>query len=66
MIEIKERKSDVMPSKSLEFFKSLTLFNNLPDQDVAHFANAAQIKNYKKGKLLYMEGAKADFFYVVT
>jgi CRP/FNR family transcriptional regulator, dissimilatory nitrate respiration regulator len=65
MIAITEREGRSMARKSLAFFKGLTLFANLPEEDVARFANAAQIKNYKKGKLLYLEGEEADFFYVV-
>jgi len=54
-----------LESKSLAFFKGLTLFANLPNKEVALFADAAQIKSYKKGAHLYLEGDQADFFYVI-
>lgn len=65
MIAAKEPEADSKRCNSLDFFKSLTLFANLPDEDVARFADASHIKNYKKGTSLYMEGEQADFFYVI-
>ncbi len=62
---IKTAAVDSLHCKSLAFFKSLTLFAGLPEENVACFANAAQIKSYKKGKLLYTEGEKALSFYVI-
>jgi len=65
MRAIKERESASKQCKSLVFFKGLTLLANLPDEEVARFTDAAQIKSYKKGKLLYLEGEKANSFYII-
>jgi len=65
MMAIKGRGADSMQSKSLAFFKELTLFASLADEEVKRFADAAQIKSYKKGQLLYMEGEQANSFYVI-
>lgn len=51
--------------KLLAFFKELPLFADLPDRTVASFADAAQIKSYKKGKTLFLEGEHADFFHII-
>jgi CRP-like cAMP-binding protein len=64
-IALKERDSDSTESKSLAFFKSLTLFINLRDEEVMCFADAAQIKSYKKGQFLYRESEQATFFHVI-
>jgi len=63
---LKEQASDSTPLKSLAFFKGLTLFINLPDEEVMRFANAAQIKNYKKGHFLYRENDPACFFHIIS
>jgi len=65
MTAIKTEEDDSKQCKSLAFFKGLTLFANLLEKDVARFSDAAQIKSYKKGQFLYLEGAQADFFYVI-
>jgi len=65
MMAIKKRGADLKQYKSLAFLKSLTLFANLLDKDVARFADAAQIMRYEKGKLLYLEGEQAKFFYII-
>lgn len=64
MIALKERDADSKQRKSFAF-RSLPLFANLRDEDVVLFANASQIKTYKKGRFIYLEGEKADFFYVI-
>ena len=65
MIAIAEQQADFEQYISLTFFKSLRLFGNLPDENVAQFADAAQVGNYKKGQFLYLEDERADFFYVI-
>jgi CRP-like cAMP-binding protein len=65
MMVIKKPEANSMPNKSLAFFKNLTLFTDMPDAEVARFADTAQIKNYKKGKLLCLEGEQAEFFYII-
>ena len=60
----KEREAE-KHCKSQTFFKGLTLLADMPDKEVALFTDAAQIKSYKKGTTLYLEGAKAEYFYVI-
>jgi len=61
----KEHGADSTQCKSLAFFKSLTLFINLPDEEILRFTAAAQVKHYKKGQLLYSENEEGSFFYIV-
>jgi len=56
---------DSKQCKSLSFFKGLTLFANMSDEDVARFADAALVKSYKKGQILYLESVQAEFFYII-
>lgn len=62
---VKQAKNVTSKCVSLDFFKGLTLFNDLPDEDVSIFSGAAKIKNYKKGQFLFIEGERANFFYVI-
>ena len=50
---------------SCDYLKKITLFTNLPEQEVQSFADAARLKSYKKGQLLYLEGEEAKYFYVI-
>lgn len=61
MIAIKEREA----CKTHAFFQELIPFSNLPEEEIARFADAAQVKGYKKGQLLYLAGEQAQFFYVI-
>ena len=65
MISIEKREDDSKRQESLDFFKGLTLFANLSDSEVTSFADAALMKAYKKGDILYRVDEKADFFYVI-
>jgi len=65
MLPTKEQDMDVKHSKSVDFFKTLSLFEKLTDEELRHFSNAANVKSYKKGQLLYLEGDKAKFFYII-
>jgi len=62
---LKEQVSNLIPCRSLAFFKTLTLFVDLPDEEVMRFSTVAQIKNYKKGQFLYRENEQAKFFHVI-
>jgi len=59
------RKIDLQQCNSLTFFKGLTLFADLTDEEVARFVDASQIKSYKKGQALYLEGEQASSFYIM-
>ena len=50
---------------SCNSLKKLALFTSLSDKEVSRFADAAQLKAYKKGQYLYMEGEQAKYFYVM-
>jgi CRP-like cAMP-binding protein len=65
MSAIKKSSTATNQCGSLNFFKNLTLFKNLSEKEVACFVDAAQIKSYKKGQYLYMEGDKAKYFYII-
>ncbi len=65
MAAIKEQDVGSKQCKSLAFFKSLILFTNIADKEISLFIDAAQVKSYKKGKILYLEGEQADFFYII-
>lgn len=65
MMLIKENTADSKRCNPLVFFKSLTLFASLADEEVAFFSDAAQIRSYKKGRLLYLEGEQAKSFYII-
>lgn len=65
MTAIKERKIDSRHCISPAFFQKIPLFAKLPAEDVAHFADAARVKSYKKGQMLYLEGDQANAFYIV-
>jgi CRP-like cAMP-binding protein len=53
------------PSSPLHCLKKIEIFSNLADEEVAPFQNAAQIRSYKKGRFIYLQGDPATFFYVV-
>lgn len=52
-------------SEAQAFLKTLDLFKNLSLESLICFTNAAHIRTYKKGKLLYFEGDSADCFYII-
>jgi len=53
------------PEYSLGCLRSASLFSNLSDEEIACFKNAAQIRSYEKGKILYLQEEPTDFFYVI-
>ena len=50
---------------SCDMLKDLFLFQDLPEDIVQLFVDAAHIKSYKKGDYLYNEGEEAQYFYVI-
>ena len=65
MMEAKRRGQVSKQATSLEFLKSISLFAKLSDKDIEQFASVSNLKAHKKGKLLYLEGDKADFIYII-
>ena len=47
------------------FLTTLPLFQNLSDFELSKFTDQAHVKFYKKGQYLYMDGEKANYFYVI-
>lgn len=45
--------------------RGAVLFSILSDFEISLFLAAAQARTYKKGKLLYVEGDPAEYFYVI-
>ena len=63
---VAERVEQECQSYNFSIFRNLPLFVNLPEAAVQRFADTAQLRRYKKGTTLYLEGEQADFFYVVV
>ena len=45
--------------------RTALLFSDLSDTEISHFYDVAQARAYKKGKVLYLEGGEAEYFYVI-
>ena len=41
------------------------IFSNLTAAEMAPFRYATQTRNYKKGKIIYLEGEGAEYFYII-
>jgi len=65
MNEANKRDKRSLRSKSFNFLHDLQLFQDLSDEEMSCFSDAALFKSYKKGEHLYIEGEEAKFFYVV-
>jgi len=50
---------------TLGYLKSVPLFSNLTDEEIAYFDKAAQIRSYKKGKIIFLQGETPKFFYII-
>jgi CRP-like cAMP-binding protein len=59
------RQSTGPPERNLECLRYASLFSNLSEEELAFFSDAAQTRSYTKGKILYLEGEPAKFFYVI-
>ena len=59
------RKKVTKQATSLSFLKDISLFAKLSEKQIERFSTCAQLKTYKKGKILYLEGDQADYVYVV-
>ncbi len=59
---------DYTPLKStyLECLKSTSLFSDLSDSEIAILSAKAQSRTFKKGKIVFLEGENADYFYIVN
>jgi CRP-like cAMP-binding protein len=47
------------------FLKGLSLFTHFPDKGLEEVLNRACVKHYPKGKMLFMVGDQADYFYIL-
>ena len=68
MKTFKEPSDETTPKQlklSLGYLKGVPLFSGLSDQDIAPFDNSSQIRSYKKGKILYLQGDAPNFFYII-
>jgi CRP/FNR family transcriptional regulator, dissimilatory nitrate respiration regulator len=52
-------------SYSMDCLKGASLFSNLSEKEMVSFCDVANAKVHKKGKVLYLEGESASFFYVI-
>ena len=65
MKAIKASAHDHTHSALQEFLRGLPLFYHLPEDEIAHFANYAHIKIYRKGQSLYREGESSLHFFAI-
>jgi CRP-like cAMP-binding protein len=65
MPAIAEQKMVSKHGKSVAFLKDISLFDKLSDEVIQSFHAISHLKTYKKGKLLYLEGDKAECFYII-
>lgn len=63
---IKDENVPVPRSNCLGCLRGAAFFADLSDADIACFYDAAQVRSYKKGKVIYLEGESAEYFYVVS
>ena len=52
-------------STTLGHLKSVPLFSNLSDEEISVFDKAVQIRSYKKGKIIFLQGEAPKFFYII-
>lgn len=65
MPKTKAIKADVRPHDTTAYFKGLPLFAKLTSEEIKIFSSAARISQHKKGKVLFIEDEKANFFYII-
>src|ERR1700722_16281988 len=65
LIKTADRQVAGHPEFSLGCLRGASLFSNLSDEDLARFQDAAQMRSYKKGKILYLQDEAAEYFYVL-
>ena len=63
--KIEDKVTYCQTDQSLACLKSAQIFSTLSDKDLACFQEAAQLRAYKKGKILYLEEDPAKFFYII-
>jgi CRP-like cAMP-binding protein len=51
--------------QTLACLKSSSLFYNIPEKEISIFSSAAQLRSFTKGKIIYLEGEVAKYFYVI-
>jgi len=60
-----EKKVKNMIEPYEDFLRKRPLFKDLTEQSIELFLNNAVIKQFKKGKVLFLQGGEADYFYVI-
>lgn len=60
-----DKKSDSPTTTIFDALKQLSLFKNLTDEEINRFEKGAQVRSFKKGKVLYIQGEAARFFYIM-
>ena len=51
---------------ALEALKQVLLFSNLTDDEILQFDKVVQMRSYKKGKLIFLQGEASTFFYIIN
>jgi CRP-like cAMP-binding protein len=65
MPEVGTQKMTSTQAESVSFLKGIPVFAGMDDDVIEGYAKIATLKTYKKGQLLYLEGDKAEFFYIL-
>src|SRR5580704_14605073 len=65
MTKITNIQSTGPPEHSIDCLRGASLFANLSDMEILCFQEASHVRSYKKGKILYLEGEKAEYFYII-
>lgn len=47
------------------YLKKLPLLSNLSEKEISYFEKASQIRSYKKGKIIFLQGDTPTFFYII-
>jgi CRP/FNR family transcriptional regulator, dissimilatory nitrate respiration regulator len=64
--EISEASAAKHLGSSLGYLRSVPLFSNLSDEEIACFDRVAQIRSYKKGKIIFLQSETPKFFYIIV
>ncbi len=63
---MKDEKFSSLKFHYLGCLRSTPIFSNLSDSEISFFQDSAQIRLFKKGKIVFLEGEPSDYFYIVS
>jgi CRP-like cAMP-binding protein len=62
---IPEKLIKLHPEYIFGCLKNAALFSNLADKELVCFRDAAQIRSFKKGQIVYLQNENAEHFYII-